>query len=109
MKKIIYSLLVLAMTAFTFSSCEDVPAPYPIPEDSGNGGNTGTETDGTESNPYTVTDAIKTASGTSKFVKGYIVGFIPKSDASTYIENTKPAMLSSPLLPTRPTTTTVWL
>lgn len=88
MKKIIYSLLVLAMTAFTFSSCEDVPAPYPIPEDSGNGGNTGTETDGTESNPYTVPDAIKTASGTSKFVKGYIVGFIPKSDASTYIENT---------------------
>ncbi len=89
MKKIIYSLLVLAMTAFTFSSCEDVPAPYPIPEESGNnGGSTGTETDGSESNPYTVTDAIKVASGTSKFVKGYIVGFIPKSDASTYIENT---------------------
>lgn len=31
MKKIIYSLLVLAMAAFTFSSCEDVPAPYDIP------------------------------------------------------------------------------
>lgn len=28
MKKIIYSLFVLAMAAFTFSSCEDVPAPY---------------------------------------------------------------------------------
>lgn len=31
MKKIIYSLLVLAMAAFTFSSCEDVPAPYDTP------------------------------------------------------------------------------
>lgn len=31
MKKIIYSLFVLAMAAFTFSSCEDVPAPYDIP------------------------------------------------------------------------------
>ena len=31
MKKIIYSLFVLAMAAFTFSSCEDVPAPYNMP------------------------------------------------------------------------------
>lgn len=31
MKKIIYSLFVLAMAAFTFSSCEDVPAPYYMP------------------------------------------------------------------------------
>ena len=31
MKKIIYSLLALAMAAFTFSSCEDVPAPYDMP------------------------------------------------------------------------------
>lgn len=31
MKKIICSLFVLAMAAFTFSSCEDVPAPYDMP------------------------------------------------------------------------------
>lgn len=31
MKKIIYSLFMLAMAAFTFSSCEDVPAPYDMP------------------------------------------------------------------------------
>ena len=31
MKKIIYSLFVLAMAAFTFSSCGDVPAPYDMP------------------------------------------------------------------------------
>ena len=37
MKKILYSVLALAMTAFTFTSCEDVPAPYGIPE-GGQGG-----------------------------------------------------------------------
>lgn len=37
MKKILYTMLVALMTAFTFTSCEDVPAPYDIP----NGGNGG--------------------------------------------------------------------
>ena len=31
MKKLIYSLFVLAMTAMTFTGCEDVPAPYNLP------------------------------------------------------------------------------
>ena len=31
MKKFIYSCLFLAMAAITFSSCEDVPAPYNMP------------------------------------------------------------------------------
>ena len=31
MKKFIYSCLFLAMAAMTFSSCEDVPAPYNMP------------------------------------------------------------------------------
>ncbi|MDO4160407.1 MAG: hypothetical protein Q4D41_08125 [Prevotellaceae bacterium] len=34
MKKILYSMLVL-MAAFTFTSCEDVPAPYDIPSEDG--------------------------------------------------------------------------
>ncbi len=57
MKKFIYSCLVLAMTALTFSSCEDVPAPYNMPNQpetpsvDPNG-------KGSESNPYTVTEAI---------------------------------------------------
>lgn len=40
MKKLIYAMLALAMTATTFVSCEDVPAPYDLPsaDDSGNGG-----------------------------------------------------------------------
>lgn len=33
MKKFIYSLFVLAIAATTFSSCEDVPAPYNMPQE----------------------------------------------------------------------------
>lgn len=33
MKKFIYSLFVLAIAAMTFSSCEDVPAPYNMPQE----------------------------------------------------------------------------
>ena len=32
MKKILYSIMALAMALFTLQSCEDVPAPYDIPE-----------------------------------------------------------------------------
>ncbi len=39
MKKIFFSMLVATMTAFTFTSCEDVPAAYEIPG-GGNGGST---------------------------------------------------------------------
>ena len=38
MKKIFYSMLVTLMTAFAFTSCEDVPEPYDDPN--GNGGDT---------------------------------------------------------------------
>ena len=34
MKKLIYSLFILATTAMTFTSCEDVPAPFDIPTES---------------------------------------------------------------------------
>ena len=37
MKKILYSVFALAIAAFTFTSCEDVPAPYDIPQ-GGQGG-----------------------------------------------------------------------
>lgn len=33
MKKLLYSLAAIVFTAFTLSSCEDVPAPYELPED----------------------------------------------------------------------------
>lgn len=47
-------MLVALMTAFTFTSCEDVPAPYDIPN-GGNGGETTTEVaegNGTVDSPY---------------------------------------------------------
>ncbi len=74
MKKIIYSLFVLAMAAFTFSSCEDVPAPYDMPTKPETPELT---TDGTEANPYTVADAKIAATGTNVFVKAFIVGYVP--------------------------------
>ena len=44
MKKIFFSMLVATMTAFSFTSCEDVPAAYEIPG-GGNGGNGGSTTE----------------------------------------------------------------
>ena len=37
MKKILYSVFAIAMAAFTFTSCEDVPAPYDNPNNNGGG------------------------------------------------------------------------
>ena len=74
MKKIIYSLFVLAMAAFTCSSCEDVPAPYDMPTKPET---PELSTDGTEANPYTVADAKIAATGTNVFVKAFIVGYVP--------------------------------
>ncbi len=40
MKKYFYSMLMLAMSAFAFTACEDVPEPYEIPGGNGNQGGT---------------------------------------------------------------------
>ena len=63
MKKILYSVFALAMAAFTFTSCEDVPAPYDDPngtvelpiviEPAG---------DGTAASPYNVARILELAS-----------------------------------------------
>lgn len=74
-------MLVATMTAFTFTSCEDVPAAYEIPGggNGGNGGSTETVGNGTAENPYTVEDIKKHgATGSNVFVKAYIVGFVPE-------------------------------
>ncbi|MBO4821680.1 MAG: hypothetical protein J5548_09485 [Prevotella sp.] len=60
MKKLIYSLFILATTALTFCSCEDVPAPFDFPSQ---GGGTPTPTidpagSGTLEDPYNVAAAI---------------------------------------------------
>lgn len=47
-------MLVALMTAFTFTSCEDVPAPYDIPNGGNGGGSSDMAGNGTAENPYTV-------------------------------------------------------
>lgn len=66
-----------AMAAFTFISCEDVPEPYTLPTQPAGPGNTDPNQKGSESNPYTVTEAIAliktgTAPSTAVCVKGKI-------------------------------------
>ena len=58
MKKTIKSLLAIAVTAFAFAACSDVPEPYNIPSESGGGGGGEAETIGTLENPLTVEQAI---------------------------------------------------
>lgn len=77
MKKYIFSVLMAAMAAFTFSSCEDVPEPYTMPTQPAGPGNTDPNQKGSESNPYTVAEAIAlikagTAPSTAVCVKGKI-------------------------------------
>lgn len=89
MKKFFYSFFVLAMTAMTFSSCEDVPTPYNLP--SINGGDseeaepTGT---GTAADPFNVAATVKYIdeggdAATNKYVKGKVVSV----DAGSYDSN----------------------
>ena len=66
-----------AMAAFTFSSCEDVPEPYTLPTQPAGPGTTDPNQKGSESNPYTVAEAIAlikagTAPSTAVCVKGKI-------------------------------------
>lgn len=66
-----------AMAAFTFISCEDVPEPYTLPTKPETPENTDPNQKGSESNPYTVTEAIAliktgTAPSTAVCVKGKI-------------------------------------
>lgn len=66
-----------AMAAFTFSCCEDVPEPYTLPTQPAGPGTTDPNQKGSESNPYTVAEAIAlikagTAPSTAVCVKGKI-------------------------------------
>ena len=77
MKKYRFAVLMAAMAAFTFSSCEDVPEPYTLPTKPETPGNTDPNQKGSESNPYTVAEAIAlikagTAPSTAVCVKGKI-------------------------------------
>ncbi|MCO6024969.1 hypothetical protein NG821_03760 [Prevotella cerevisiae] len=88
MKKLIYSLFALAMTAMTFTGCEDVPSPYDLPSDSDTThvtpvAPTGT---GTKDDPFNVAAALNYISAGQNldktiYVKGKITG-TPSIDTS---------------------------
>ena len=87
MKKFIYSLFVLAIAAMTFSSCEDVPAPYNMPQEIIDGGGGETAVDpmgtGTETDPYNVAAANQvgaTLSAGESTETVYIRGIVSRID-----------------------------
>jgi len=88
MKKIAYSLMALAIAAFTFTSCEDVPAPFGQPTDpgSGEGGDVVViepSGSGTEADPYNVAAAIEIAkamSGDDAAKQVVAIGYITSID-----------------------------
>lgn len=87
MKKFIYSCLFLAMAAITFSSCEDVPAPYNMPteDETPEVQPAGT---GTAADPFNVAGVEKYideggSAETEVYVKGKVVSVVQGSwDAS---------------------------
>lgn len=88
MKKFIYSCLFLAMAAITFSSCEDVPAPYNMPTEDET-----TEVQpagtGTAADPFNVAGAVKYiedggSESELKYVKGKVVSIEQGSFDATY-------------------------
>ena len=86
MKKIIYSMLMLAMAAMTFTSCEDVPEPYawPTPSDEEEEEVVVTPTgSGTVDDPYNVAAAqalIQTLGADVQSDEIYVKGFISQID-----------------------------
>ena len=87
MKKFIYSLFVLAIAAMTFSGCEDVPAPYNMPQEIIDGGGGETAVDpmgtGTETDPYNVAAANQvgaTLSAGESTETVYIRGIVSRID-----------------------------
>ena len=84
MKKIIYSLFVLAMAAFTFSSCEDVPAPYDMPTKPETPEEIQPTGSGTAADPFNIAAVEKYideggSAETEIYVKGKVVSVKPGS------------------------------
>ncbi len=80
MKKILYSIMALAIATMTFTACEDVPEPYPIPTpDSGGNIEYTYKGNGTLESPYTCADAIhyvKSLGQKESEIEVYVKGFI---------------------------------
>ena len=81
---IIYSLFVLAMAAFTFSSCEDVPAPYDMPTKPETPEELQPTGSGTAADPFNIAAVEKYideggSAETEIYVKGKVVSVKPGS------------------------------
>lgn len=92
MKKFIKSLALIAVAAFGFASCEDVPAPYTLPTVGGSAEEIVVEPkgDGTAANPFNVKGLTEwiaaneaTAKGKEVYIEG-IVSSIKSLDVSKY-------------------------
>lgn len=88
MKKFIYSCLFLAMAAITFSSCEDVPAPYNMPTENESQKVQPSGT-GTAADPFNVAGAVKYiedggSAETEVYVKGKVVSVVQGSWNANY-------------------------
>lgn len=82
MKKILYSVMAMAIAALTFASCSDVPEPYPIPggDDPAGGVAVEPQGDGSQANPYNVAAMFQQTSdlaqGSNLASKVYMKGII---------------------------------
>lgn len=88
MKKFIYSCLFLAMAAITFSSCEDVPAPYNMPTENESQKVLPSGT-GTAADPFNVAGVVKYiddggSAETEVYVKGKVVSVVQDSWDANY-------------------------
>ncbi len=88
MKKFIYSCLFLAMAAMTFSSCEDVPAPYNMPTENESQKVQPSGT-GTAADPFNVAGVVKYiddggSAETEVYVKGKVVSVEQRSWNANY-------------------------
>lgn len=94
MKRIAYSLIALAIAAFTFSSCEDVPSPFGTITDPDNGGEQETVEptgSGTADDPYNVAKVTEVTKALTAdeflenvYTKGYIVQIDEIDTSGTY-------------------------
>ena len=90
MKKYIFSVLMAAMAAFTFSSCEDVPEPYTQPtQPAGPGTTAEAKGTGTAADPFNIAGIIKYikdggSADQEVYTKGKVVSVKAGSFDATY-------------------------
>ena len=89
MKKYIFSVLMAAMAAFTFSSCEDVPEPYTLPTQPGAPSAGEPKGTGTAADPFNIAGIIKYiedggSADQEVYTKGKVVSVKAGSFDATY-------------------------